>query len=517
MNASPSGCASHARRGGVAAPLLTMVAAAFAASTATSAYAQNTGRVVHLQPYAALTETLTDNYDVSAARQADAVTQLTLGATLVSHQGRTKGQLDAAVDAFAFARHRSDSQGGLRANGKFSAELIERRLQIDLGLNVGRTALSAFGTGVNQSNLANANSAQSYGWLVSPRILGRLGRDVGYTATATWVGSHVTGQSGNRSNSFSAALHVEPDRRARFSWQVDATAAESSQSTNRSISTSRVNGALMLDLSDFDLRLVGRAGLESSNLLSANQRRRTFSGVGLVWAPSPRTRLSADINREAFGTGYALQVDYRTPRTVWHLASLRSVSYGDGLYLPGDPTAAFKLIFAGLTLAEPDPGKRAVQTLELMRQLGFVSGGNGATFLTSAATVADRVEMGLTWRGARDTVVLTVDSNRSRRIDPLATAFDEVSRSGGLRTTNATAGLVHQLTPTSALVFNTTFSNAQAVNGSQQTRQRVFNLQWAATLSSQVSTTLGLRHGNYVLQPMAYSENALTAAVTARY
>ena len=125
----------------------------------------------------------------------------------------------------------------------------------------------------------------------------------------------------------------------------------------RSITSDRAYGTAIMDIESLDLQLRGSGGVESSNYASASREKHTTWGAGLVWEPSPRTRVDAMLERRAYGTSHQLSAQYRTPRTAWSLTSSRSLDQSNGAQT-GSLGTAYNLFAAQLSSAYPDPAQR---------------------------------------------------------------------------------------------------------------------------------------------------------------
>lgn len=471
-----------------------------------------------LEPSITLSQTLTDNFQVSATNaESDAVTRLGAGVALRSRSGLVQGFLDYTLTGVLYARHSglNTLQNALNAN--LAADLVEDRLQLAAQAGISRGSISAFGVQPGAGTDANSNTTEVRTLRISPTLRGPLGPNLRYDARLSYQVSDAADSSAGDSDSTTASVRLEPTSRGRLGWSVDAQHQVSSFKLGRSSQTDRLFGALLLDLPDQDLQLRGTLGVERSDQLASGARSYKNWGVGVVWAPSPVTRLTADTEKRYFGQSHSVSLEHRTPRTIFRYRNARSASTDADTAL-GRRGTAFDLLFAQLASVQPDPILREDLVNRLLRAQGIdprqVA---GPGFLQSAASVQDLQEFSAAWTGPRDTAVLSIGRTKTRRLDPVSGAVDDLAGGGAVSTDNLSLSLSHRLTPLSALNMLFTVQRGKGQLTGQSRNQNLAELQYSTRLTPDSTLGLNLRRAHYKTGLVPYDETAATATYGMRF
>ena len=471
------------------------MAGVLAALAAGNALAQaDVQPAARIEPFATVTETLTDSYNAGAtSKSADSVTQLTGGLAVRGRSAHVRGFLDYALTQVIYLRHGSENklQHALNANGQ--ADLLDGRLLLDAGANISRQAVSAFGSGATESDRVNGNTVETRTLRLAPTLRGQFNGVLNYRTQFGWVDTRASGGGIGSNTGTSASLNVSPVQRSQLNWAGDLFHATNDYDGARSITSDRAYGTAIMDIESLDLQLRGSGGVESSNYASASREKHTTWGAGLVWEPSPRTRVDAMLERRAYGNSHQLSAQYRTPRTAWSLTSSRSLDQSNGAQT-GSLGTAYNLFAAQLSSAYPDPAQRDAAVVALLQRFGIPA--NAAVnigYLTAATTVTDRLEFSAVWQAARDAATFTLARIDSRRVDTLSSVIDDLSRSAAVHTRQASLTLSHQLYPGSLLSVTGALSNASGDGAGQRNNSRQVNATWTHPLGRYVSGLLTLR------------------------
>ncbi len=482
--------------------------------------AQGTGapRTFSLEPSINVSQSLTDNYQlVPSNPESDAVTRLGAGVAYRARSGLVQGFLDYSLTGVFYARHSglNSLQNALNAN--LNADLVENRLQLAAAATISRGAISAFGVQPGGAADANSNTTEVRTLRISPSLRGPLGPYLRYNAQLSHQVSSAADSSAGDSDSTSANVHLEPTSRGRLSWSVDAVHQLSSYKLGRSSQTDRVFGGLLLDLSDLDLQVSATLGTERTDQLTIDQRSYNNWGLGVVWAPSPVTRLSAETENRFYGQSHAVTLEHRTPRTIFRYRNSRSASTDRNPTVGGRGTA-FDLLYAQLASVQPDPFLREELVNRLLRSQGIdprqVA---GLGFLQSAASVQDLQEVSAAWTGPRNAALISLAHTKTRRLDPLSGAVDDLSRSAEVVQNNLSLSLSHRLTPLSALNLLLSVQRGGGQLAAQSSNQRQAELQYSTRLTLDSTLGLSLRRAHYKTGLVPYDETAATATYGMRF
>ena len=138
------------------------------------------GRKYFIEPFASLTETLTDNGNLTTDRQPDLINEASVGLRASANTARLKGYLDYSLRGLIYTKGTADNQiqNSLAAFG--TAELLESRVFVDVEAGISQQLISAFGTQSPDSALGNANRTEVANYALSPYVRGRLGAAAQY-------------------------------------------------------------------------------------------------------------------------------------------------------------------------------------------------------------------------------------------------------------------------------------------------------------------------------------------------
>lgn len=486
-----------------------VLVAVLSACPLAGAWAQAGTARTTVTPYASAQLTLTDNYDLNAAsKAADAVTRLSAGVSMRSTAGRVQGQLDYTLSALLYARHGDSNthQHQLAANGEI--EWYERQGYLTAAASIQQVARSAFGAPVRPGGLPGTNTTELRSLSLVPRWQGLL-------PGGLQVQARLNGRLDSAQDSLTgdvttvgAGVRVAPFRPTPLSWAVDLVDNRTSYELASPVRSTRAYGSLIWAVTDLDLVLNGRAGVERSNLITQAQRTDDTWGAGLEWRPSPRTRVLADTERRSFGTSHQLLVEYRTPRTVWRLSDTRNVNTSGSEQNVGSLDLLRTRLFEAYAAIEPDFFRRMLLIDELLRT---------GSFLRGTVTVDDRQELAFSWSGPRLVVGMSLTHGVSRRANLLLTGRDDLDLSSRVTLDSATLQVSHKLTPHSYAGLALTGQAGRGDAASQRTRQHGVTLTWGGQFMPEDSWSLSLRRMWYETNLVPYSETALVATYGIRF
>ena len=476
-------------------------------------------RSLAIEPNVSVTQTLTDNFRLTAVNPAsDSITRLTAGVGLRSQAGLLRGYLDYSLSSVIYARHSASNAFQNSLSSNLTADLLDGRATVVVEARISQSAVSAFGAQPGSSGLSNANSTELRTLRITPSFRGPLGPDLRYSGSLGYSLSDASKTSKGDSSASTATLRLEPAAPGRLSWAVDGSHVKSDYKLGRTTESDRANAHLNLRLDELDLQLNANAGVELTDLASSQRQRYPTWGYGAVWAPSVRIRLAAEIDHRFFGKSHRLSLEYRTPLTVWRLSDSRRLNMGDGQSGIGGRGTQFDLYFALFESEEPDKGKREELVNLFLRNKGIDPAALvSPNFLRSAATLEDRQELSVAWQGVRSSAALALTRTHTRRLDSVVSAADDLAGSNEVRLDGISVTLAHRLTPESSLSLALSEKQGQGKLASQDNRQRQFNLVYNTRLTSESNLVVGGRRAVYSTSRVPYAESAIFASYGIRY
>ncbi len=458
--------------------------------------AQSQGRGLSFSPGLTITQSFTDNLDLSSTNpRAEAITQIRPGVRVSAGGGRLRGSLNYSLDAQIYARDSERSDVGQNLAAAFTAELLEQSAFVDVRAGIARQSISAFGAPLPDPTLRSRNSTESRNLSISPVLRTRVG-----TTTLEARSSWVTSDSGQ--GQLADGQSLVHSLSASGQWATIGWGLQFSDATNK-FDGGREAGSQALSASasfrpDVDWLLTGRIGRERDTVRSTEAQSTNTWGVGANWTPSGRTQVNAQYDKRYFGDGYGLNVSHRLRRAVIRLSDSRDAQ-GVGNDRLLNLANAYDELDRQLRTIEPDPARRDLLVRTLLAQQGNP--------LTRSVSLQRRQELSVALQGLRATLAFTAYRTRISALDNAGTVNDDLQFAGRVGQSGYSASASYRLSSVSSATLGwqrTQTDDAGFQAGGQQTS-------WSAGFTTQpirrVSLSLSLRHVEYVSLSNPYTEN----------
>lgn len=478
-----------------------------------------------IQPTVSVRETWTDNVALVPASQArsDFVTEISPSLTIQGRGSRARMDIDYRPTALVYARDsgRNDVLNLLNASGVFEA--IERFLFVDAHAQITQQTVSAFGPQAASNVSDTSNRTETRLFSVSPYVKGIAGGLATYEARYQLSSTRTQAEAGVQGDSrvLSGNLASITDF-ASFGWVVDFRDARYDFRSGQDVNTQFFRGTLIYHF-DPELWFFARGGRERNDYADEN-RSFTTRGVGVEWAPTGRTRISAEHEKRFFGWGHRYTFRHRTQGVSYSLlASKEDTTTSDQLTRNSVGTLFER--FSDLLLAQfPDPQQRAEQVRQLLARTGISQEPiPQAGFLSSAVQLERRVEGSVALMGARNTWTLSGYHRNSQPLTlvndaaiPDSLAASEVSELGLFLNVN------HRLSAQSSVSALASWQrNRGAGNDAVQAISRRLEMMVARQLSPSTTGSIGFRmvrfDGGGVPTANDYRENAIFGGVSHQF
>jgi len=510
------------------AGLRRQVQAAVAAATAALAsagmvQAQEAANAPSLEvtPTLTVTQTLTDSYrsaglPAGSPRRSEAITTVGPGLRVVSRAGRVQGFFDYGLSGILHARDSRASEflHRLSANGR--VELLPQHLELNANAGISRQPTSAFGMQSVDGSLTQRNQSDLRTLSLQPVLRGVLGGEVALQASLNAGRSDGGVQLGSRHRGGQVSLSPAVGGRV-VGWSLNASRQVSDFDGGRETTIDRAIASVIVR-PDVDLQLSVRGGIERSDLAAVQSRQYDNFGAGLLWTPSPRTRVEIDADKRQFGEAHQLTLEHRFRRSVLRYTDSKSVNDGTSSNGAGQQVTAYALFFELFASQEPDPVKRDRLVRDFLQRNGISPdtplGGGG--FLTSAVSILRRQELSLALTALRTTYTLSAFQTTSERGDKVSGANDDLAL-GPVRQRGLSVMVAHRLTPSSTLNLNLSSQRSRSQATASRNDLDSISLGWNTRLGPLSNLALTLRHAQYDSDVDPYTENALTAAFNTRF
>lgn len=467
-------------------------------------------------PSVALTETLTNNRDLSATdRRADLITQISPGISLSSGRGALQGNLSYVLNGLAYARESSLNSVYHSLVGTGRLTLLDGRAGVDLSANAGRQIISAFGTQSTSPLLNTGNQAQVFSYSIAPYLQGRLLGDVGYRMRVGYTASRSNAGALGDSQGVDAAVGLN-GRISTLGWAIDGNQS----STTAGDRPRAHNARLMTSLTyspDVELQLTARIGTETEDIRSGDSQRSTVWGAGLAWQPGPRTTVRADYDRRYFGNSHTVNLSHRMARTIWTASDSRSVQTG-GITGRG-VTSRYEQLFAQNATVEPDPVKRDI----LVRNILAASGLDGneqvvvGGFLNGTPSVQRTRSASLAYQGLRDTFVISYVRTASSSLVLAPVAEDDLQSGDVVRQHGLSMSFSHRLTPESSIVITASQQRTAGAGTQSGNDLKSIIATWSARLGLYANWSLGVRRSQFDSETNPYQESAVIGTIRMQF
>ena len=493
-------------------------AAVPAASPALSS--STAARAVQLAPTLSIGQTVTDRRKsiVSGDTASESITTLSAGLRMSTRSARLQGQLDYALTGVMYDQDSrlNDLQNRLAA--QLRAELIDKRLFVDVQGSITQQPISALGEQSADGVVTSPNRTEVSSLYVRPVLQGTVGGLVDVQVEGS-LGATDTGGAAGTSDSVrgSALVSLSSASGGRLGWNLNASKQITDFKAGRTTGEDRVVLGLSLR-PDVDWQFRLRGGIEANNFRrdEGKDRYETF-GAGLAWTPSPRTRVSLDGDKRSFGHSHAIALEHRSRRTLVRYSDGQDVSRG-ATETAQALVGAYDLFFQLYASQEPDPAKRQQLVESLLARNNLQRDSQVAVgFLTSAVTVQRRQELSLMVEGLRTSVIVSGFATHIRRADTLSPGLDDTAGDNTVRQRGLSVVVSHRLTNTSSLNLLASTVRGSESQARGRTDLRSATATWSERLGTRTNFSLGLRHTEFEADLDPYVENAVIANLSMRF
>lgn len=450
-----------------------------------------------LEPAVSVRETWTDNVGLvtSEFARSDFVTEVSPSLSVRGRGSRGRVDIDYRPTALFYARQsgRNDFLNLLNASG--AVEAIERLLFVDARAQITQQAISAFGPQPSSNVNSTSNRTETRVFSLSPYLKGIVGDlasyEVRYQASTTRTQEQTVAQGDSRILTVDLASVSDF---ASFGWLADFRNASYDFRVGQDVKAHRARGTLIYRI-DPELWISARGGQESNDFSGSNRAYSTY-GIGLQWAPTARTRVSAEHDKRFFGTGYRYSFRHRTQGISFDLLASKDDTTTTDQLTRNSVGTLFERFSELLSGQIPDARQRAEQVRQLLTRTGIPQEPiPQAGFLSASVQVEKRIEGSIALMGTRNTWTLSGYQRDTRAITSLEESFaTDSTLSPEVRELGIFLNLNHRLTVhTSATASAAWQRNRGSGNDPTQTISRRLELLLNRQITPSTSGLVGLR------------------------
>lgn len=460
--------------------------------------------------------TLSSNGSLTLDARSEQVIEVSPGVRVVANGARVKGSLDYSLRAMHHFQGTSDDSLGHALNALGSVELWDGRAYVDASAVISDETITAFGPN-GGSGISDNNRSETFSYRFSPYLKGRLVGTADYELRYSMAGSDTRQSGRSDSQSQELSLLLKGALSGPFGWSFQAQSGTTDYSLDRETRSDSARFNLNYALTP-QWMLTALAGVERNDVLSLQRESYGIAGIGADWRPSPRSRLSLDLQKRYFGHSHNLQWEYRTGRTLWRLRDARDVSNSPTQAATASVGTLSDLLDAYYLTTETDPIKRAQLVQADLLALGLA----GDTevfqrFLASSATLARTQSLSAIVQGRRTVVTATFSRSRTSRLQSIISLGDDFDSSDFVLQQALGLSVGHRLTPRSSLSADWSLQRNEGSLVSQKTINKSLTLRLNTQLALRTSGSVQLRRTVQDSPTSPYRETSIAGLVNHRF
>lgn len=415
-----------------------------------------------ITPRVTLKETYTDNVRLSGrgTEESDFISEVEPGVSITGRGARLQLQADYAFKYRAYSSNGSANGHNQSLRSNALLDVWDKKLFLQASASVLQQEISTLGTISNSDVNISANRTEVRNSFVSPYWKSRLGNWGSLDARFSWTRQDADGEAralSTETQGMSVGISSGPAF-SNFGWSL-VYSDQTVESTGGRFARREIESLTGSARYRFLPTMTGILTIGRDENSYGSVRGSTggdFYSLGLEWAPSTRTKVSASAGERYFGNSYAFNFEHRTRLSTWRIGYTEQiVATANSVTLPVSIDTA-SLINDLLINQIPDPVVRQQAVQAVITQNGLPSSlASSVDFLTNQVSLSKRLQGSMGLRGARGSVLLSIfRDNRIRQTDETSilstdpfSSTDNVVQTGysgilSWRLTERTSGLV---------------------------------------------------------------------------
>lgn len=360
-------------------------------------------------------ETYTDNVRLAprGSEQSDWITELTPSVGVSARGARLQLSADYA---FTYKAYANNDQANGHTNALRSNALLDvwdRKFFLQGAASVAQQNISTLGALSTSTSNINANQTEVRQATLSPYWVSRLGSIANIRAQLTLSRAESDGAA-QALSSDTQGTQITLSSGSAFSdlgWTVayssNQTESTSGQFSKRESENYTATLRYRIWPSLTALATTGRDHNSFNNARGATGG--TFYTLGFDWAPSPRTRVNAQLGERYFGKTASLDASHRTRLTTWQVTYSEQIVTTPGLYSLPQSVDTYSAVDRLFLSQFPDPIERQQIVEAYIVQNGLPNTlATSVDFLTNQVSLNKRLQGVFGLRGVRGSILISV-------------------------------------------------------------------------------------------------------------
>ena len=459
--------------------------------------------------------TATSNGPLETVARSEQVFEISPGVQVVVDGPRARGSLDYSLRALAYARNTSGDNLRQALNASGNLELLDNRVFVDLSGVISDEAISPFGP-IGGSGFSASNRTETSSFRFSPYLKGQLIGSAQYELRYALAVSNNESKTRSDIESQDFTLNLRGNQ-GKLGWGLQAQSGSTDFEGNRETRTDSLRFNLNYSVTP-QLMLTTVAGMERNDVISIQRDSYRITGVGVDWRPSPRSRLSVDLQDRYFGHSHRLALEYRSGRTIWRMSDSRDVSNSPAQAATAYAGTLYELVDASLTQLFPSDVERAKEVQRRLADMGLP--GDTAIyerFLSSSATLARTQSIAAILQGRRTVLTATISRTNTSRLQSVVSIGDDFDQSGYVLQQGLSLAVGHRLTPQTSIGADWRLRRNEGSNQGLRTKNQSLSLSMNTRLAPRTSAIVQLRRSVQAGAAQPYGETAISGTVNHRF
>jgi uncharacterized protein (PEP-CTERM system associated) len=473
-----------------------------------------------ITPNIGIGETLTNNlYLTSTNRTSDLVTSITPGISIDGRGRRANLRLGYSITQNIYARESSENnrQQSLLAAG--TLEAVEDWLFVDASATISQQYISAFGAVAPSNANIDRNRTETFYYSLSPYVRGRLFSSADYLLRYSVSGTNPDSQAVSNTTTSQWLGRLNGNTRwSALRWSMDLSSTSANYDVGRDRDDTRYGLTLSYRFNP-EIEVSAIFGREKTNLVSLQDETNNDSGFGLLWTPSPRTKLEGRMTRRFFGNGYNVAFSHRMPLSAFNYSASRDVSYQPAGVTNTGQGSNYDAYYAIVAASNPGLAPDAIRTQvnQILQGRGVPTDGavvNG--YLANRPSLQTLQQVSYALLGVRNTLTFNATESQQQPLGVISGLTDDYSLANEV--TQRGYGVIwgHQLTGLSSLSLSLNQQRSLAKgSGAVDSKTTGAYLLFTTSLGPRTNANVGARH---VISDGGvnadYTESALTASLS---